>query len=162
MDNIHRSDTPAHDKPRQDSASLSSTHIASKSSSLKTSRTPPTAPQAQFPPPPPPQNAAPSTHRTARVHFILHPPTPSLTASTLWPLPTLDAAPPSAPLENRWARMLQRAASSNRHRHRARLERDGWAFVAARCADDVLDVSDEESLDDEFDLVVLPRESVGC
>ncbi|KAF1365941.1 hypothetical protein EJ07DRAFT_170685 [Lizonia empirigonia] len=142
MDNIHRSDTPAYDKPRQDSARPSSTHIPSKPPSLNTSRTLPTAPQPQSPPPPPPQNAAPSTHRTARVHFILHP-------RSTFP-------------ENCWARMLQRAASSNRHRHRARLERDGWAFVTAHCADDVLDMSDEESLDDEFDLVVLPRESVGC
>lgn len=66
--------------------------------------------------------------------------------------------------ENRWSRLLQNAASSNRDRHRARLEGDGWAFVGGRYSDELQELSDEsaESVDEEFDVVVLARESVGC
>ncbi|KAF1933904.1 uncharacterized protein M421DRAFT_88 [Didymella exigua CBS 183.55] len=91
---------------------------------------------------------------------------------SLWPLrgscfePETSAATPPrlASAENRWSRLLERAASSNRDRHRARLEGDGWAFVAGRYSDELHELSDEsaESLDDEFDVVVLARESLGC
>lgn len=100
-------------------------------------------------------------------------PSASMTESGLWTLPGFDdeetepAAPTSPPQhqpDNRWAQMLQSAASSNRQRHRARLEREGWAFIGGRYSDDLQALSDEsgESVDDEFDVVVLPRECVGC
>jgi hypothetical protein len=59
-----------------------------------------------------------------------------------------------------WAPLLQRAASSNRERLRRRLEGDGWDFVGGRYGEDenvyaAGSVSGEESVDEEFDVVVL-------
>lgn len=120
---------------------------------------------------------------TARVHFDLHMSVHRSTAistsltdmseSSLWTLPGLDdgeppldsnVTPTPANAANRWSRLLQSAASSNRERHRARLEGDGWAFVGGRYSDELQELSDESggSVDDEFDVVVLPREVVGC
>lgn len=120
--------------------------------------------------------AAPKQHTTSKVHFDLHasPTTtsgPCMSESSLWTLPgsscfAADPAPPTPTptTHNRWTRLVQKAASSNRDRHRARLEGDGWAFVGGRYSDEMQDLSDEsaESVDDEFDVVVLPRRSVGC
>ena len=91
-----------------------------------------------------------------------------MSESSLWTLPGFDddttTAQISAKTENRWSRLLQKAALSNRDRHRARLEGDGWAFVGGRYSDELHELSDEsgESVDEEFDVVVLARESVGC
>jgi hypothetical protein len=96
-----------------------------------------------------------------------------MTESSLWTLPGSDdyeteseiastTTPPKA--ANRWSHLLQRAASSNRERYRARLEGDGWSFVGGRYSDDMQELSDEssESVDEEFDVVVLSKESDGC
>ncbi|KAH6620256.1 hypothetical protein C7974DRAFT_378342 [Boeremia exigua] len=119
---------------------------------------------------------------TSRVHFDLHMSihrststtmNSSMSESALWTLPGFDDAD-DAPqttrpqdvtkTENRWSRLLQSAASSNRDRHRARLEGDGWAFIGGRYSDELQELSSEsaESVDEEFDVVVLARESVGC
>jgi hypothetical protein len=93
-----------------------------------------------------------------------------MSESGLWTVPGFDdeesesriaTGPMQAKTENRWSRMLKSAASSNRARHRARLEGEGWSFVGERYGEDD-EVENEESVDDEFDVVVLPRESVGC
>lgn len=129
----------------------------------------------------PEQKSARSERLPSRVHFDLHMSIhrsttttntidSSMSESSLWTLPGFDdggngpetMSPSKA--ENRWSRLLQNAASSNRDRHRARLEGDGWAFVGGRYSDELQELSDEsaESVDEEFDVVVLARESVGC
>lgn len=60
-----------------------------------------------------------------------------------------------------WAPLVERAVNSNRERLRRRLEGDGWDFVGGRYGEDANAVSDkdtasEESVDEEFDVVVLP------
>lgn len=131
-----------------------------------------------------PRRKSSHTDSTAsRVHFDLHmsvqrsasisTSSADMSESSLWTLPGLEVdehahhpgATSTAPAaENRWSRLLRGAASSNRERHRARLEGDGWAFVGGRYSDELQELSDEsgESVDDEFDVVVLPRECVGC
>ena len=62
--------------------------------------------------------------------------------------------------QNEWAPLVQRAVSSNRERLRLRLECDGWHFVGGKYA-----IEEEwktgpinevkESVDDEFDFVIL-------
>ncbi|KAF2728462.1 hypothetical protein EJ04DRAFT_569494 [Polyplosphaeria fusca] len=58
-----------------------------------------------------------------------------------------------------WAPLLRRAANSNRERLRSRLEGDGWDFVGGRYRGEVEDAEaesvGEESIDEEFDVVVL-------
>ncbi|KAF2877226.1 hypothetical protein BDV95DRAFT_589837 [Massariosphaeria phaeospora] len=71
-----------------------------------------------------------------------------------------------------WAPLVSRAVVSNRERLRQRLEGDGWAFVGGKYGDgdadggmDVLaglDSGSEESVDEEFDVVVLPMVQVSC
>ena len=120
---------------------------------------------------------------THRVHFDLHMSihrctslganSTAMTESSLWTFPGFDDEEPATEIvakqiqsktENQWSRMLQRAASSNRQRYRARLEGEGWSFVGERYSDDLQEMSDEsgECVDQEFDVVVLPRESDGC
>jgi hypothetical protein len=97
------------------------------------------------------------------------------TESDLWILPDFDdweldtdTLSHSATKENEgeWAPLLRRAASSNRERLRARLEGDGWDFVGGKYGgeeDTVLQETisqSQESVDEEFDVVVLPRG--GC
>lgn len=100
------------------------------------------------------------------------------TESDLWILPDFDEweleAEASQHLptrkEGQWAPLLQRAADSNRERLRRRLEGDGWDFVGGKYGEDgrVLqeaqeaDCASEESLDEEFDVVVLPVAVVSC
>lgn len=65
--------------------------------------------------------------------------------------------------ESRSPSLVERAVSSNRERLRRRLEGDGWDFVGGRYSKDSRDIphetyhSEEESVDEEFDVVVLPR-----
>ncbi|KAI2478695.1 hypothetical protein Ptr902_09661 [Pyrenophora tritici-repentis] len=61
-----------------------------------------------------------------------------------------------------WASLLHRAANSNFERLRTRLEGDGWDFVNSRFGNstknpqmDASATQSEESIDDEFDVVVL-------
>lgn len=95
---------------------------------------------------------------------------PDMTESGLWVLPTSDdlefqskytPTPPPTQSPNRWSRLLLNAASSNRQRHRARLEGEGWSFVGEKYDEDE-ETGSGESVDEEFDVVVLPRETVGC
>lgn len=110
-----------------------------------------------------------SVHRSASICTSLT----DMSESSLWTLPGIEDGESTRDLkatlttpatENRWSRLLRGAASSNRERHRARLEGDGWAFVGGRYSDELQELSDEsgESVDEEFDVVVLPRECVGC
>lgn len=91
------------------------------------------------------------------------------TESDLWILPDIDdweiesetAQQTAAKGEGEWAPLLRRAASSNRERLRARLEGDGWDFVGGRYGEDEKVIQEavsqsEESVDEEFDVVVLP------
>jgi hypothetical protein len=63
--------------------------------------------------------------------------------------------------QNEWIPFVQRAASSNRERLRRRLEGDGWDFVGGKYGhtnmEDWPDTgsASEESVDEEFDVVVL-------
>ncbi|KAH7073254.1 hypothetical protein FB567DRAFT_196345 [Paraphoma chrysanthemicola] len=95
--------------------------------------------------------------------------------SDLWILPDFDdwelesEAPPreGSTKDGDWAPLLRRAASSNRERLRARLEGDGWDFVGGKYGEDEQLRQEatghgEESLDDEFDVVVLPVVHVSC
>lgn len=119
-------------------------------------------------------------YTSSKVHFDLHMTisegtfnsAADMSESSVWTLPGSSCLESKISLsssganstDNRWARLLQKAASSNRDRHRARLEGDGWAFVGGRYSDELQELSDEsaESLDEEFDVVVLASESVGC
>ncbi|KZM19584.1 Tripeptidyl-peptidase I [Ascochyta rabiei] len=183
MDRSYYPGASAHTEPRRDSVNSSATYFSSSAASpqksLKASHVQHTSPKSTL------SQHASANHKPppARVHFDLHmsahrdscPDTKStsMTESGLWTLPGFDdeetkseatSSQPQHQPENRWARMLQSAASSNRQRHRARLEREGWAFIGGRYSDDMHALSDEsgESVDEEFDVVVLPRECVGC
>ncbi|KAJ4336917.1 hypothetical protein N0V95_008485 [Ascochyta clinopodiicola] len=183
MDRSYHPGASAHTKPRRHSANSSATYFSSPGASpqqpLKASHIQPTSPKSTM------SQQASANHKSlpTRVHFDLHMSihqdkcidtnSTSMTESGLWTLPGFDdeeteSEPTSGQSkhqpENRWARMLQSAASSNRQRHRARLEREGWAFIGGRYSDDMQALSDEsgESVDEEFDVVVLPRECVGC
>ncbi|KAF2818702.1 hypothetical protein CC86DRAFT_399071 [Ophiobolus disseminans] len=97
------------------------------------------------------------------------------TESDLWILPDfddweLDSETPQQSAtkgEGEWAPLLRRAASSNRERLRARLEGDGWDFVGGKYNEDEKTIQEavsqsEESVDEEFDVVVLPVLQVSC
>lgn len=97
------------------------------------------------------------------------------TESDLWILPDFDdweldndaQHQSSSKTEGEWAPLLRRAASSNRDRLRARLEGDGWDFVGGKYGEDEKTLqeavtSSQESVDDEFDLVVLPVVKATC
>ncbi|KAJ4293122.1 hypothetical protein N0V90_008404 [Kalmusia sp. IMI 367209] len=66
-----------------------------------------------------------------------------------------------------WAPLVKRAVNSNRERLRRRLEGDGWDFVGGKYGEDgvalkeVVDAN-EEKVDEEFDVVVLPVVHVSC
>lgn len=69
-----------------------------------------------------------------------------------------------------WAPLVKRAASSNRERLRRRLEGDGWDFVGGKYGEDDAALKEaaetseasQESVDEEFDVVVLPMVRVAC
>jgi hypothetical protein len=100
------------------------------------------------------------------------------TESDLWILPDFDdwelenenAQQTTTKDDGEWAPRLRRAASSNRERLRARLEGDGWDFVGGKYGEDEKAIQEalsqgEESVDEEFDVVVLavlPVVSVSC
>lgn len=97
------------------------------------------------------------------------------TESDLWILPDfddweLDNETTQRELPKRtsaWAPLLRRAANSNRERLRARLEGDGWDFVGGKYGEDdkILQeaaTDSQESVDDEFDVVVLPVTRISC
>jgi hypothetical protein len=95
------------------------------------------------------------------------------TESDLWMLPDFDdwemeqeapVAPAPAPSEREgvFGTLLRCAANSNLERLRTRLEGDGWDFVGGRYGQSTKSLQqaasqsqDEESVDDEFDVVVL-------
>ncbi len=92
--------------------------------------------------------------------------------SDLWILPDFDdwaydtanfqkPASRSTQSTTEWAPFLRRAANSNLERLRARLEGDGWAFVGGKYEEEKKVLQEEaslseESVDEEFDVVVLP------
>lgn len=97
----------------------------------------------------------------------------------LWILPDFDdweaeadaqqQQPASKRKEGEWAPLLRRAAKSNLERLRARLEGDGWAFVGGKYGEDEKAIKEaammsegEESVDEEFDVVVLPVVRASC
>jgi hypothetical protein len=100
------------------------------------------------------------------------------TESDLWILPDFDdweveqeapLAPASAPSEREsdMGSLLRRATKSNLARLRTRLEGDGWDFVGGRYGQDTKTLQeaasqDEESVDEEFDVVVLPAGRTHC
>lgn len=96
------------------------------------------------------------------------------TESDLWILPDFDdweldgeAQQSSSMTEGEWAPLLRRAANSNRDRLRARLEGDGWDFVGGKYGEDEKTLQDavassQESVDEEFDVVVLPVFKASC
>lgn len=96
------------------------------------------------------------------------------TESDLWILPDFDdwelAEEKAAPATHRggeWAPLLRRAAKSNLERLRTRLEGDGWAFVGGKYEEEKKVLQDEasqseESVDEEFDVVVLPTLRAPC
>ncbi|KAF3045675.1 hypothetical protein E8E12_011144 [Didymella heteroderae] len=189
MDNSHHPDTPAPKKPRRPSFACNSKTCAVQhysQSTMKQSQiltpplTPPHSPRSSISTP---TRKTPRKERiTCKVHFDLHMSinqssfttgAADMSESSLWTLPgsscfgsDIGTVTPSGTIntENRWSRLLQKAALSNRDRHRAHLEGDGWAFVGGRYSDELQELSDEsaESVDEEFDVVVLARESIGC
>lgn len=187
MDDSHHPDAPALKKPRRSSFTCNTKTCAvqhyqpntmKQSQILTPPLTPPRSPRSSMSTPT--RRLARKEHISSKVHFDLHMSinegtfnsATDMSESSLWTLPGSSCSeseismtsPGAAKAENRWARLLQKAASSNRDRHRARLEGDGWAFVGGRYSDELQELSDEsaESLDEEFDVVVLARESVGC
>ncbi|KAF1951745.1 hypothetical protein CC80DRAFT_192995 [Byssothecium circinans] len=96
--------------------------------------------------------------------------------SELWILPDFDeweveadVSQPETPRGkgSEWAPLVERAVNSNRERLRRRLEGDGWDFVCGRYGEDgkmLKEMADagEESVDEEFDVVVLPMLQVSC
>tara|TARA_R110002003_G_scaffold242_13_gene17332 strand:- start:25466 stop:26086 length:621 start_codon:yes stop_codon:yes gene_type:complete len=97
------------------------------------------------------------------------------TESDLWILPDFDdweldgedTQQVAGKRDGDWAPLLRRAARSNRERLRARLEGDGWDFVGGKYGEDEKTLQEatsqaEESVDDEFDVVVLPVVHVSC
>lgn len=104
---------------------------------------------------------------------------PNSTGSDLWILPDFDewevesdAHQQSYPVskEGSWAPLVKRAVNSNRERLRRRLEGDGWDFVGGKYGEDGTalkeevdaSVESEESVDEEFDVVVLPATRLSC
>ena len=190
MDDNHHVDARAYNKPRHDglksNVKFSAQHIQQTSMKQSQTLTPPMTPPRSSHSSmstTPERKSSQKELATVRVHFDLHMSIhrsasmstnfTDMSESSLWTLPGLDDGEPcsasdstSTPAnpENRWSRLLQSAASSNRERHRARLEGDGWAFVGGRYSDECQELSDEsaESVDEEFDVVVLAREVVGC
>jgi hypothetical protein len=189
MDDSHHSDAPAAKKPRRASFTCSSKtctvqhyaqHTMKQSQILTPPITPPRSPRSSMSTPT--RKIAHKERLTSKVHFDLHMSINQANFTTgatdmcepsLWTLPgsscfeseiSTMTVPGAVKTENRWSRLLQKAASSNRDRHRARLEGDGWAFVGGRYSDELQELSDESagSVDEEFDVVVLARESVGC
>lgn len=96
------------------------------------------------------------------------------TDSDLWILPDFDDWEADAESQKQvttnqgqWAPLLRRAAKSNLERLRARLEGDGWDFVGGKYGEDEKALKeaasqDEESVDEEFDVVVLPVIRASC
>ena len=98
------------------------------------------------------------------------------TESDLWILPDFDdweaeqeapVVPASSERESDLGTLLRRAAKSNLERLRTRLEGDGWDFVGGRYGQDTKTLKesasqDEESVDNEFDVVVLPAVRAPC
>jgi hypothetical protein len=97
------------------------------------------------------------------------------TESDLWILPDFDdweldsevLQQTATKEDGEWAPLLQRAASSNRERLRARLEGDGWDFVGGKYGEDEKGIQQavnqsEGSVDEEFDVVVLPVVHISC
>lgn len=96
------------------------------------------------------------------------------TESDLWILPDIDdwevdndKQHQATKKEGEWAPLLRRAAKSNLERLKARLEGDGWDFVGGKYGEDEKALKDavmhtEESVDEEFDVVVLPVVKVSC
>ncbi|KAF3046235.1 hypothetical protein E8E11_005656 [Didymella keratinophila] len=189
MDDSHHPDAPVLKKPRRASFTCNVKNCAvqhypqntmKQSQILTPPLTPPRSPRSSMSKPT--GKFAHKERTTSKVHFDLHMSIHQSTLnnsavdmceSSLWTLPDsscfetdLATATSShtAKTENRWSRLLQKAATSNRDRHRARLEGDGWAFVGGRYSDELQELSDEsaESVDEEFDVVILARESVGC
>lgn len=189
MDNSHHPDAPALKKPRRASFTCSNNTCAVQhypQNTMKQSQiltppiTPPRSPRSSMSSPT--RNIVHKERITSKVHFDLHmaisqsnftTSAADMCESSLWTLPGSSCfetdlgtgtSSLAAKTENRWSRLLQKAASSNRDRHRARLEGDGWAFVGGRYSDELQELSDQsfESVDEEFDVVVLARESVGC
>lgn len=72
--------------------------------------------------------------------------------------------------EGTWMPLVKRAVNSNRERLRRRLEGDGWDFVGGKYGEDGTALKEEadasadseESVDEEFDVVVLPVTRVAC
>ena len=96
------------------------------------------------------------------------------TESDLWILPDIDdwevdndkQQQPTGK-EQEWAPLLRRAAKSNLERLKARLEGDGWDFVGGKYGEDEKALKEAalhtgESVDEEFDVVVLPVVNVSC
>jgi hypothetical protein len=93
--------------------------------------------------------------------------------SDLWILPDFDEweveaeTSPNLPprRDGEWETLVERAVNSNRERLRRKLEGDGWDFVGGKYGEDqkagqLDDTSTtEESVDEEFDVVVL---EVSC
>ncbi|KAG9189900.1 hypothetical protein G6011_06768 [Alternaria panax] len=89
---------------------------------------------------------------------------PSASQSSTAPEPTAEGGTREG--QNKWAGVFRRAANSNLERLRTRLEGDGWDFVGGRYGDETKNLGNEgregeESLDEEFDVVVLSR-GRGC
>jgi hypothetical protein len=97
------------------------------------------------------------------------------TESNLWILPDFDDweldseafQQTATKKDGEWAPLLHRAASSNRERLRARLEGDGWDFVGGKYGEDEKVMQEavsqsEGSVDEEFDVVVLPMVHISC
>lgn len=95
--------------------------------------------------------------------------------SDFWILPDFDDWEVESPQQDAacakpngtWKPLVQRAATSNRERLRRRLEGDGWDFVGGKYGEDgkVLKEAVEvnrESVDEEFDVVVLPVVHISC
>lgn len=189
MDDSHHPDAPVPKKPCRSSFTCGAktcTVAHYQQNTMKQSQiltppiTPPRSPRSSMSTPT--RNIAYKERTISKVHFDLHMSihhsdyntgAADMSESSLWTLPgsscfgsetSTATTSSSAKTENRWSRLLQKAASSNRDRHRARLEGDGWAFVGGRYSNELQELSDEsgESVDEEFDVVVLARESVGC
>jgi hypothetical protein len=100
------------------------------------------------------------------------------TESDLWILPDFDKwemdqeapvvpAPAASEREGDFRALFHRAAKSNLERLRTRLEGDGWDFVGGRYGQDTKTLQEaasqsEESVDEEFDVVVLPSVPAHC
>ncbi|KAF2003853.1 hypothetical protein P154DRAFT_73047 [Amniculicola lignicola CBS 123094] len=76
-----------------------------------------------------------------------------------WELDTESSEQLSKKSGGEWGPLVERAVSSNRERLRRRLEGDGWDFVGGKYGEDVqaeeTESGSEESVDEEFDVVVL-------